>query len=121
MKTGCKLAVIGSRTFTNFSFLCEKLNEHQPCHIISGGAVGADTRAERYAALRKIPLTVFPADWSAYGRQAGFIRNLDIIANCEELVAFHDGNSPGTAHSIKAARLANKPVYVYWPREKGKK
>lgn len=47
-----KLAIVGTRTFNDYELLCKRVNEMQ-CYgvteVVSGGAKGADTLAERYA------------------------------------------------------------------------
>jgi hypothetical protein len=113
-----KLAVIGSRTFNNFDFLYSTLNHYQFINnyliteIVSGGAQGADTLGRDYARLCKLPIKIFPAEWDKYGKSAGYRRNVDIINACDEVVAFWDGQSKGTKHSIDLAHKANKKVTV---------
>ena len=54
------VAIIGSRTFTDYERAEEFVNalELDISRIISGGARGADAIAERYAAEHGIPITV---------------------------------------------------------------
>jgi predicted Rossmann fold nucleotide-binding protein DprA/Smf involved in DNA uptake len=107
-----KLAIIGSRTFNDYNILkeiCDKLNIDE---IISGGAKGADSLAERYANEKNIPITIFYPDWNKYGKRAGFLRNNTIINYSDEVLAFWNGISKGTNHSISIARKQNKPVTV---------
>jgi hypothetical protein len=109
-----KLAIIGSRSFTNFEYLTEILTEYasEISEIISGGAPGADKLAEQWANTHNIPITVFEADWGKYGRSAGPMRNHDIIANCDKCIAFWDGESTGTGHSISLCIKYKKPVHI---------
>lgn len=109
-----KTAVIGTRTFDNYPQLCEILNNlsNKPTEIISGGATGADTLAERYAKEHDLALTVIKPDWAKYGKAAGPIRNVQIIEACEQLVAVWDGQSNGTGHTIKTAKAKGKPTKV---------
>lgn len=112
-----KLAVIGSRDFTNYAEMrdaLDKIAQHIDIDlIISGRARGADLLAERYAKERNIQTLIFPADWEKHGRKAGIVRNYDIIRNCDMVVAFWDGKSKGTAHSISVAREQKKKVLIY--------
>ena len=112
-----KIAVVGSRDFNDYEFLKKMLNYHLCTQIISGGARGADTLAKQYATEHDIPIKEFIPNWDAHGKAAGYLRNEQIVEACEELVAFWDGKSRGTMHSITLAENANKPVYKYWPPE----
>jgi len=110
-----KLAVIGSRTFSYYTFMCSVLDQYEITMIISGGARGADTLAEKYAKDHDIPIMTYSADWKRFGRSAGNQRNFQIIDDCDEVVAFWDGESKGTDHSIGYAEQCNKKVRIEWP------
>ena len=75
------LLVAGSRSFNNYSLLKEKLDYllknqiSKEIHIVSGGAKGTDTLAERYAREKGYQLHIFPADWNSFGKSAGYLRN----------------------------------------------
>jgi len=113
-----KLAIVGSRTFKNYKLVCteiDKLTKFGLCSInkiISGGAVGADSLGEKYANEHNIMTMIFKPDWKKYGKAAGFIRNEDIIKNCDFVLAFWCNNSKGTEHSIKLAKQYNKGLKV---------
>ena len=92
----------------------EILEYHDITMIISGGARGADKMAAEYAVKNGIPYKEFPADWNRHGKSAGYIRNKEIVKNADEVIAFWNGNSKGTAHTIRLAEEAGKPVYKYW-------
>jgi hypothetical protein len=47
-----------------------------------------------------------------HGKAAGHIRNEDIIKNADEVLAFWDGMSRGTAGSIEWARQFKKPIII---------
>lgn len=112
-----KVAVVGSRTFSNRDLLFEKLDELQRVHggfdlIVSGGATGADALAEEYALARQIEVMVLEADWKRYGRGAGPMRNQEIVKAADVVVAFWNGESRGTANTIEIARRWKKTVVV---------
>lgn len=109
-----KLAIIGSRSFNDYSKLQSELKDYasEVTQVISGGAKGADQLGEKWAKEMSKPTTIFLPDWEKYGKSAGFIRNLDIVKNCDMLVAFWDGESKGTLHSIKEAKKLNKPFRI---------
>jgi hypothetical protein len=107
-----KTALIGSRTFTDYTFFCKKLQDFTITEIISGGAKGADTLAEAYALQFQIPLTVILPNWNKHGKSAGFVRNKKIVEKAEIVIAFWDGYSKGTEHSINVARAMKKVVHI---------
>lgn len=112
-----RLAVIGSRDFNDYVVLsCYLDTFRKECGdidlIVSGGARGADTLAERYAKEHGIETLIFPAEWKKYGKRAGYIRNEDIIKNCDIVIAFWDGKSRGTKHSLDLAEKYDKKVYI---------
>ena len=109
-----KMGVIGSRTFVNYEFMKEILDSFPFSEIVSGGAKGADSLAKRYAEEKNISITEILPDWNQYGKIAGFKRNKLIINQSDAIIAFWDGNSKGTAHSIRLAREVGKNVYVFW-------
>jgi hypothetical protein len=69
--------------------------------VVSGGAPGVDTLAERWAEQHDIPVTGFPAEWSRYGKKAGPIRNKEMAGYAEGLVAVWDGRSRGTKDMVR--------------------
>lgn len=81
--------------------------------VVSGGAPGVDTIAEQAARQRGLDVIVFPADWKGLGRKAGPIRNGQIVAAADHVVAFWDGASRGTLDTVAQALRAGKPVVVY--------
>ncbi|PJR03140.1 DUF2493 domain-containing protein [Avrilella dinanensis] len=113
-----KLAIIGSRGFTDYDFLKKsvsdflKRNSLVCTHIVSGGAKGADTLASQYAMEHQLEMIVFKPDWKQYGKRAGFIRNTTIIENADVVIAFWDGNSSGTKDAIMKAIALNKRTKI---------
>ena len=109
-----KLAIIGSRTFTKYELLKETLEKYKSKInlVVSGAAQGADSLGEKWALENNIKTLIFPADWNKHGKKAGFIRNEDIIKNCDACIAFWDGVSKGTKHSISLCEKYNKPVKI---------
>jgi len=109
-----KLAIIGSRTFNDYDVLCDNLESmiNTTTLVVSGAAKGADSMGERWAKDNGIKTLIFPAEWDKYGKRAGYIRNEDIIKNCEFCVAFWDGVSKGTMHSVSLCKKYNKPYKI---------
>ena len=109
-----KVAVIGSRGFQDYGLLESKLMVYLgkiEC-IISGGAKGADSLAEKWAKENEIPCTIIKPDWVKYGKGAGIKRNKQIIEICDQCLAFWDGKSNGTASAIKLAEQLKKPIHL---------
>jgi hypothetical protein len=111
-----KLAVVGSRGFNDYELLKHKLNViHEKRGIIlivSGGAIGADSLSEKWALENNVPTKILYPDWNKHGKKAGYIRNVEIVQNSDALIAFWDGVSKGTEHSINLARAQGIPVSI---------
>lgn len=105
-----KIVVCGSRDFADpfrTSLAIEARIAQIPVDslVIHGGARGADQIAAAAAGRRGAALLEFPAKWKNLGKQAGVIRNLEMLAQQPDLViAFYNGESRGTAHMINEAR-----------------
>lgn len=108
-----KVAIIGSRTFTDYDRLEKICNSLDITEVISGGAIGADYLGKYYANEYNIKYTEFPADWDKHGKKAGYLRNIDIVNAADIVLAFWDGKSKGTKHSIDLARKQNKLCVIF--------
>jgi hypothetical protein len=111
---GERIAIVGSRDYPHLADVAAYVNT-LPMNtvIVSGGAKGVDLAAENAAKARRMKTVIFLPDWDTHGKAAGFIRNQDIVAACDRLVAFSHNGSRGTANSIRLARQAGKQVTVY--------
>lgn len=113
-----RIGIVGYRGYHDFSAFCAALehclSQHnlRLTHIISGGASGVDTLAERYARTHTIPITIYPANWDKYGARAGPIRNKKIVKHSKHIIAFLSPLSKGTQVTIDLARAAGVPVTV---------
>jgi hypothetical protein len=118
------LLVAGSRTFSDYHLLEQKLDyflqNKKDVIIVSGGAHGADNMAEDYAKDRGFRCMVFRAEWEKYGKRAGYIRNRNMhkfISKQDDrgVVIFWDGKSKGTAHSLELSKeFRNELKLVYF-------
>lgn len=113
--------VAGSRTITDYNYIKEILDyflqNKSEITIVSGGARGVDSLAERYAKERNYGLKIFPANWDKYGKQAGYIRNDEMHKYISQfsdrgIVAFWDGKSKGTAHNFGLATKYDTPIKI---------
>ena len=113
-----KLAVIGSRSFNDYDLLKKSILAHYDIKtiecIVSGGAIGADSFAEKFAKEFKIPTKIYLPNWELYGRAAGFRRNQEIINKATEVMAFWNGTSRGTKNSMDLADDQDKPVIIVY-------
>lgn len=111
-----KLAIIGSREFNDYELLQTTLERYKDKIniVVSGGARGADSLGERWAKDNNKKTLIFPADWDKYGKRAGYIRNEDIIKNSDCVIAFWNGISKGTKHSIDLASKFDKPIKIVY-------
>jgi predicted Rossmann fold nucleotide-binding protein DprA/Smf involved in DNA uptake len=112
-----KLAIIGSRTLNQQQVIqvIEQVitkSKTPVTTIVTGGANGVDSIAEYYAKMSDINIEVYYPVYSQYGKRAPLIRNNEIIKNCDGVLAIWDGESNGTAYTIRKAKKENKPVMV---------
>lgn len=108
-----KLAVIGSRTFTDEKSFFQVMScLPKPSLVVSGGAAGADTLAEEWAGESGVETLIIRPNWDRDGKGAGFKRNVQIVEACDALLAFWDGESRGTMHSIDCGIRLQKKVHV---------
>ena len=101
-----KLAIVGSRKCPVIDIA--SYIEFLPDMIISGGAIGVDTLARQLAEQNNIPIIEFLPEYSKYGRKAPLMRNIQIVENCDFVIAFWDGKSPGTKFTIEYAKKLGK-------------
>ena len=119
-----RIIIAGSRDFNDYEYLKEELTQFIANHpnrqftIVSGAARGADRLGERFARENNISVKRFPAEWDKLGRGAGYIRNaqmLDYISRSDcagYVIAFWDGKSRGTMHTVEYAKKLGKPVRI---------
>lgn len=118
---GLRVLVCGSRDFSDWPFLFDRLDElhgNTPIGVvIEGEAPGADTLAKRWALSRGVDHKPFPANWNRHGRAAGPIRNKQMLEEgkpelviafiCKPLTA-----SRGTKNMVDQATKAGVEVRV---------
>lgn len=108
-----KLAVIGTKEFSNYALLKEKLSEiHDIELIVSGGAPGADALATRFARKHKIYLLEFPPNHIKHDKEAKHVRDKQIVDNCDVVIAFWDGVCEGTKFTLDYAKTKKKKVII---------
>lgn len=80
--------------------------------IISGTAIGVDKSGELYANKNNIKVTLFPADWTKYGKYAGPIRNKLMAEYCDFGLLFINNNSKGTKNMVINLFNSKKPFIL---------
>ena len=124
------LLVVGSRSITDEEFVEKKIDkmisqirDRYNILIVSGGAGGVDSIAEKYARKNGMEMRVMPVDWKRYGRSAGYIRNREMheyISGFERrgVIAVWDGISRGTAMNFTLAKEFKNEIKVIRYRRK---
>ena len=111
-----KVVVAGSRTYRNKRRVFDELDQWMRAgkieEVISGCAAGPDSDAIEWAEQNGVPVDKHPAEWDTYGKSAGFIRNAEMAAIGDILLAFWDGQSKGTKHMIDCMQRKKKQVYI---------
>ena len=108
-----KVLVCGSRSWANIEAIADVLRTlPRGSEVIHGGARGADRLAATCAQALGLTVTEYPADWSN-GKRAGLARNLVMLDQRPDVVlAFWDGRSTGTLHTITEAVRRSIPVTI---------
>jgi hypothetical protein len=103
-----------AKYFTWFLKHCE--DSEIPLRLVHGGARGVDQLVDAAARIKfhfpSANLIVLKPNYERYGKAAPFVRNDEIVRQSDVIVAFWDGNSPGTLDTIRKAVIAGKPVVM---------
>lgn len=106
-----KFIIAGSRDFSDYGLLKEKLDKLKDhfgiFEVVSGTARGADSLGEKYAEENKLPIKRFIPDWDKFGKAAGYKRNEEMAQYADGCIVFWDGKSKGTEHMINLAKKYN--------------
>ena len=124
-----KLAIVGSRTFNDYEFMKQKIDEFvvqygKPDVVISGGAMGADKLGEYWAHKNHIDIERFCPEYNnatmiakygkiKWGKIAPIFRNKTIAKTCDYMIAFSVNNSNGTCDVTEYAKSIKKEVFVH--------
>ena len=105
-----KLLIVGSRSICDFD-----LSQHIPSEtdtIISGGAAGIDSLAEKYADTHRLSKYIIRPRYDLYGRAAPLKRNEQMIALADSVLVIWDGLSKGPKSTIDHAKKISKPITI---------
>ena len=104
-----RIAIVGSRNITVNNIGDYIINADE---IVSGGAVGIDKCAAKYAREHGVKLTEFLPEYELYGRAAPIIRNKKIVDYADKVIVIWDGQSKGALSVIKYSRKIGKECEV---------
>jgi hypothetical protein len=113
-----KVLVCGSRGWVDEEVIVDRIREMPSwAEILHGSCPDSpDMVAAKEASRQELIVHAYPAEWSKYGKKAGIIRNLEMLDQGPELVlAFWDGESRGTKHTIDQALKRKINVEVVFP------
>lgn len=105
-----KLLIVGSRSITDFD-----LSKYIPKNvdiIITGGANGVDTLAEKYADEHRISKLILRPQYHIYKQGAPLKRNDQMVDIADYVLVIWDGVSRGTKHTIEYAKKRNKEISI---------
>ena len=105
-----KVLIVGSRNIRNYDI--SELVPPEAELIISGGAEGTDSIAEKYADKYKISKLILRPRYERYGRAAPLKRNELMVDIADEVLVLWDGMSRGTKYTLEYAKKKNKHVKV---------
>ena len=126
-----KVIIAGSRDINEYLLIVSAIQESNfdITEIVSGGARGVDSLAEKYAKENKIPFKKVIAYWNdidlpgvqvktnnsgqKYNVLAGIWRNREMALYGDALIAIWDGKSRGTKNMIDEAKKKNLKIYIY--------
>lgn len=120
-----KLAIIGSRGFTNMDVVRNLVRIQDKATVIVSGAEISDSRTNRFEDVDWVAMQEawrlgrnvigIPPNWEQQRKGAGFIRNALIAEVADRCYAFWDGESRGTENTIDHFRKLGKQVEIMHP------
>ncbi len=110
MEGSMKLLIVGSRSIKEYDL--EKYIPDETTMIITGGAEGIDTLAEKYADQKHLSKLILRPQYKLYGKAAPLKRNEKMIELCDMVLIVWDGRSRGTKYTLNCAEKIGKKVIL---------
>lgn len=121
-----RIAIVGSRSITDVKRVKSIIDlavplltyEKAPVTVLSGGAKGVDTIAQEWASDRSLDFILFKPyhlvdKRVSYEAKYFFVRNKQMVDNCDAVLVIWDETSKGCFDAAKYANKCNKPVALY--------
>lgn len=118
-----RILVTGSRNWPSFGAIDYALSWYDESHdlhgitLVHGGALGADVMADRVAKRLGWEIESHPVtseDWQTKGKQAGFLRNYEMVKlGADVCLAFIHNQSKGATMCADLAEKNGIPTYRY--------
>lgn len=112
------IGVVGIHKFDDHAFVERKLNVALN-QLVSGLKTFVVTEDRGVAALVRSfaertdrKCKVYSADWDRNGKQAGYLRNQEVVAASDQLIVFYDGKCPYTKDVIDRAMMARRMLKI---------
>lgn len=101
--------------YRNYDHVCSILDPYEGItKIVSGGGVGVERLATRYAQDSSLEVEVIPPNIQALGTVDAFIaRNAMIIKKVKIVILLWDGRDPKYHRLLADAVAAKVPVHIY--------
>lgn len=118
-----RVLVCGGRDYNRYVHVYDTLGALQDSrgritHLIAGGATGADYWGESWGRMNKSELLIFPADWKAHGKKAGYLRNVQMLEEGKPDVVLAFPGGRGTEMMKRLAKDAGVEVIDIGPFQK---
>ena len=107
-----KLLVVGSRSIEKFD-LSPYISKDVEL-IITGGASGIDTLAEKFADQNKISKLILRPQYHIYKKAAPLKRNEKMVDLADEILVIWNGKSKGTQYTVEYAKRKNKNMNIIY-------
>ena len=124
---GFHVGIVGARAMTDYGVFKPIIDAWIAAHgrpdvIVSGGAVGADSLAERYAEEHDIAMIMHLPKFFLPSPERYYSRNRDIVHDSDHIIAFpslrlgkdYQNTRGGTQYTMRYADQQEIPLHINW-------